>query len=485
MKRKKDTCENSKKKAFFCTKQLLALVLTMVMMIGTAMTFAACGNKTEETVVDLTETETISANDETATDDAEEATGEVSEDNSEENTDESAEAGTDEAGTDTETADGTEAEDEESTSVLDDTTKAVNVTETEAVDANGYTYTMISDTIMYVKQQVNVRSIPSKEADKLGSLSAGTPVTVTGQCNETGWYRIAFNGGTGYVSNNYLTSNKSEVDTTTTQASTTTKKNSESSTTTKKNTETTTTKASSKSYSSVSEKVADLGFMEANLTESEIETLCEEYSEEVVRLVNVERAKENLPALGTDSLLTEAAMIRAEEVATLFAHTRPDGTKCFTVLSQVGRGYTEAGENIDAYSRTPEMAMEDWMNSTGHRGNIMDQPFVLDDSEEGYTYVNSYVEGYYGYDTIGVGVYYDKTSNIFYWVQIFIHAHTHVWRTEATNVYTYYDGLIWTLSPTVYGLTDNDLIAENVYMCTDSNCDAYKDQNGVIYDHWR
>ena len=70
-----------------------------------------------------------------------------------------------------------------------------------------YTYTDLDQT-MYAKQTVNVRSIPSADGEKLGSLSLNDEAHVTGQCNESGWYRIEYNGGIGYVSNNYLASEK-------------------------------------------------------------------------------------------------------------------------------------------------------------------------------------------------------------------------------------------------------------------------------------
>lgn len=69
----------------------------------------------------------------------------------------------------------------------------------------GYTYTDMS-TIMYAKSAVNVRSLPSTDGTRLGTLVANQPVAVTGQCNETGWYRIQYGDGEAYVSNKYLVS---------------------------------------------------------------------------------------------------------------------------------------------------------------------------------------------------------------------------------------------------------------------------------------
>ena len=67
----------------------------------------------------------------------------------------------------------------------------------------GYTYSEVSKT-MYAKSTVNVRSLPSTSGNRLGSLSKNQEVAVTGQCNETGWYRISYNSGEGFVSNKYL-----------------------------------------------------------------------------------------------------------------------------------------------------------------------------------------------------------------------------------------------------------------------------------------
>lgn len=77
------------------------------------------------------------------------------------------------------------------------------VSETKTTDA-GYTYADLSKT-MYAKSTVNVRSLPSTSGNRLGSLSKNQEVAVTGQCNETGWYRISYNSGEGFVSNKYLT----------------------------------------------------------------------------------------------------------------------------------------------------------------------------------------------------------------------------------------------------------------------------------------
>lgn len=61
---------------------------------------------------------------------------------------------------------------------------------------------------MYAKAEVNVRDLPSTEGEKVGRLSAWEKVTVTGQCKETNWYRIIYEGKEAYVTGNYLVDNK-------------------------------------------------------------------------------------------------------------------------------------------------------------------------------------------------------------------------------------------------------------------------------------
>lgn len=100
-----------------------------------------------------------------------------------------------------------------------------------------------------------------------------------------------------------------------------------------------------------------------------------DYAAEVVRLVNIERAKEGLSALTMDERLCQAALIRAAEIGKYFSHTRPDGTSCFTVLKELGISYSYCGENIAGGQRTPAAVVEGWMNSPGHRANIMSANF--------------------------------------------------------------------------------------------------------------
>ena len=100
------------------------------------------------------------------------------------------------------------------------------------------------------------------------------------------------------------------------------------------------------------------------------------YEKEVLRLVNVERSKENLQALNLHSKLSQAAAIRAKELTESFSHTRPNGEKCYSVFKEVGIGsYFSAGENIAAGQTSPEQVVSNWMSSPGHRANILSEKY--------------------------------------------------------------------------------------------------------------
>lgn len=73
--------------------------------------------------------------------------------------------------------------------------------------STGYTYSELNQT-MYAKSAVNVRDLPNTDGKKIGSLKASQEITVTGKCDQTGWYRFEWNNTTGYVSDKYIVSEK-------------------------------------------------------------------------------------------------------------------------------------------------------------------------------------------------------------------------------------------------------------------------------------
>lgn len=121
-----------------------------------------------------------------------------------------------------------------------------------------------------------------------------------------------------------------------------------------------------------------------------------DYAEEMLRLVNEARARAGVAPLRLSQELMEAAAIRAEEIVINFAHTRPNGQKFHSLIPN---GYYTCGENIAQGYPTPEETFNQWMNSPGHRANILKAD----------------------YDELGVGYSYGESNPTYhhYWVQIF------------------------------------------------------------------
>lgn len=119
-------------------------------------------------------------------------------------------------------------------------------------------------------------------------------------------------------------------------------------------------------------------------------------SEEVIELVNAERSARRISSLKSDDTLNAIADQRAKEIAVKFSHTRPNGTKCSSLLQENGIVNVYAGENIAAGLNSSKAVMDKWMSSDGHRRNILSENFTR----------------------IGVGVY-TSSDGYTYWVQVF------------------------------------------------------------------
>lgn len=124
---------------------------------------------------------------------------------------------------------------------------------------------------------------------------------------------------------------------------------------------------------------------------------------QMIELTNAERAKKGVAPVTLDEGLTAAAMVRARESASSFSHTRPNKQQWYTVLDNFNLTWMSAAENIAggndaAGGSSPEMAMDLWVNSSGHYGNMINAE----------------------YSKIGVGCIYIPNSTYgYYWVQIF------------------------------------------------------------------
>ncbi|WP_211297038.1 CAP domain-containing protein [Paenibacillus castaneae] len=110
------------------------------------------------------------------------------------------------------------------------------------------------------------------------------------------------------------------------------------------------------------------------------------FQSQVIDLVNQERAKAGMSALKSDTLLTKVATDKAKDmdVNNYFSHTSPTYGSPFDMMRSYGVTYSYAGENIAAGQRTPQEVMTAWMNSEGHRANILNNNFT----KIGVGYVN-------------------------------------------------------------------------------------------------
>ncbi len=94
---------------------------------------------------------------------------------------------------------------------------------------------------------------------------------------------------------------------------------------------------------------------------------------EVIRLTNVERTANNCPALKSSATLTRSAQAHSDDMAArnYFSHTSLDGRSPFDRMKAAGYSYRMAAENIAAGQPTPQAVVTAWMNSAGHRANIL------------------------------------------------------------------------------------------------------------------
>lgn len=133
----------------------------------------------------------------------------------------------------------------------------------------------------------------------------------------------------------------------------------------------------------------------------------EEYRQEILKEINYYRKQAGLAELTmNNSKLNEAAQRRAVEITTEYfpAHKRNGGKdSCFTILPEVGLtskvDYNYSGENIASGWFSPQLVVAAWMNSDGHRANILNSKFTQ----------------------IGIGYNFDASSEAkFYWSQMFL-----------------------------------------------------------------
>ena len=205
--------------------------------------------------------------------------------------------------------------------------------------STGYTYSELSQT-MYAKSAVNVRDLPSTDGKKIGSLKASQEITVTGKCDQTGWYRFDWNNTTGYVSDKYIVSEKPAVNTVAATGNNSAAGN-------------TTAVTQQNTAAPTPAQTTTTG-----TTDTSGEYFDRAMAEQVFALVNEERVANGIPAL-----------IWSEDVYNIAVQ------RCYENDLHAGMR-SGTSENYSEGQQTAEEIYQGWHDSPGHHDNYMNPNYT-------------------------------------------------------------------------------------------------------------
>lgn len=203
--------------------------------------------------------------------------------------------------------------------------------------STGYTYSELSQT-MYAKSAVNVRDLPSTDGKKIGSLKASQEITVTGKCDQTGWYRFELNNTTGYVSDKYIVSEKPAVNTVAATGNNSAAGN---------------TTAATQNTAAPAVTPAPAQTTTTGTTDTSGEYFDRAMAEQVFALVNEERVANGIPALIWSEDMYNIAVQRCYE------NDVHEGVRAGTT------------ENYSEGQQTAEEIYQSWHDSPGHHDTYM------------------------------------------------------------------------------------------------------------------
>ena len=216
-----------------------------------------------------------------------------------------------------------------------------------------------------------VRSGPSTDFDKLGQLQADSVVEITGT-TDNGWFKFEFDSTDGYINQKFFLDKETYDKEQAANNSNGDNQNAGSENTQPENNQVENNQPDNQPENNQPENnQADNNPPVNNqpdntagqsTLQSQIVALCNEY-----------RVAEGLEPLTEDPELDALAQIRSDEIVVYFEHIRPDGSDCFTVMKDYK--CTLCGENIAAGQGNPKDVVDAWMNSPGHRDNIMNKDF--------------------------------------------------------------------------------------------------------------
>ncbi|MCI9221117.1 MAG: SH3 domain-containing protein, partial [Lachnospiraceae bacterium] len=187
---------------------------------------------------------------------------------------------------------------------------------------------------MYARAAVNVRNQPSTDGEKVGQLTQGQEITVTGQCSETGWYQIELNGGKAFVSNNYIVAEKLAAATQTNQ-----------------------TAGNQGSGQTAGQGTALDTAAQTDNTAAEAQ-LC---NSDFVALLNADRQALGLSTVTANGTLDSNALASAKAIVTNYSHDALASTRGGANVANIAQGY---GSVADVYAA--------WKASPGHWAAMVD-----------------------------------------------------------------------------------------------------------------
>lgn len=217
------------------------------------------------------------------------------------------------------------------------------IAETATAADAGYTYSELNQT-MYAKSAVNVRDLPSTDGKKIGSLKASQEITVTGKCDQTGWYRFDWNNTIGYVSDKYIVSEKPVSNVAANTGSNSTAGN--------------TTAATQQNTAAPAVTPAPAQTTTTGTTDTSGEYFDRAMAEQVFALVNEERVANGIPAL-----------IWSEDVYNIAVQ------RCYENDLHAGMR-AGTSENYSEGQQTAEEIYQGWHDSPGHHDNYMNPNYT-------------------------------------------------------------------------------------------------------------
>ena len=277
--------------------------------------------------------------------------------------------------------------------------------EEEIAEPEEETVFVSEDLTRYATAQFSIRTTPESDGHVAGTMYYGKEVHVTGISEDGQWSRIEFLGGEAYVMSACLTEEKPEIIVTEETPAEETEAEETAATTEQTETPAQTEAAEEEQAYVETYEEEDVVYDEPEYVEEEEEEEEEDKSYdinypssgtieyELFILVNEAREDAGLHPYSWSWSLADAAEIRAEEISDYFSHDRPDGGDCFD-LSGV------YAENIAAGQSSAQEVFDDWMNSDGHRSNILDPDYVTcgfafyEDSDCEYEYYWAQEFGY-------------------------------------------------------------------------------------------